>query len=438
MEYLSADKILVVDLSTSEINEEELSEELVEQKIGGAAINKHLYETYADDDPIVIGTGLLTGTLCPGAAAGIITAKSPRSGKLCHSPFTFKVGLELQYAGFDHIVIKGQATKPVFLWIHDGVTDITDAGDVWGKDTWQTTDAWRKAMGEDLIQTLVIGPAGENGSDLAQVCCNYWASGDRFGCGKLFGEKRLKGIALRGMGLLEIADPEEFVDIALELLEDIKDSNDWEGKKGLGDILTEMGAGEVSQWLQPLIHRHSACYNTPYATNSFAFLDLDPSLLAEPDLEDPGFLISDPFAPLGFHKAGFSAEEACRAMKACAQYGIDAAAVAQLCGSTGLNSLRAVTDALPTLSGDIEIPGRGVFSPCCPTQPLFGRFEDADDQAAWWERRQAVAYIFGIHPTFAVMAPDLSEESLLELASVGTELELTEELLDEAVAYLAG
>ena len=50
MENLSADKILVVDLGSSEITEDELSDELVEEKIGGAAIAKHLYEEHADGD----------------------------------------------------------------------------------------------------------------------------------------------------------------------------------------------------------------------------------------------------------------------------------------------------------------------------------------------------------------------------------------------------
>ncbi len=86
MEYLSTDKILIIDLNTAQVEEDELSESLVEKKIGGVGITKYLYEKYQDDDPIVIGTGLLTGTTYPASAAGQITAKSPVSGKLCHCP----------------------------------------------------------------------------------------------------------------------------------------------------------------------------------------------------------------------------------------------------------------------------------------------------------------------------------------------------------------
>ena len=438
MEYLSTDKILVVNLDTRETVEDELSDALVTEKFGGAAVNKYLYDQHADGDPVVIGTGLLTGTLYPATATAVITARSPATGKVCHCPVTLKVGLEMQYAGFDYIVLKGRSETPVFLWVHDGIADITDAAGVWGKDVWETTDAWRKAMGDDLIQTLVIGKAGEEGSDLAQICANYWASGDRWGFGKLFGQKNLKGMAFRGMGLLEIADAEEFVELSLDMLEDLKEGA-FVGKKGVGDICAAIGHPDVAAWLAPLVHRHSACYNTPYPTNTFVYLDEDPQRMDEPDHPEPGFLITDLFGLIGFKAAGLSAKDACTLLKACARYGIDAAAVAELSLAAGRTAVADITASLAGLSGDVSRPGRGVFSPWCPDRPIFGDFQDAQpDPGAWWERRQALAYIFGIHPIFAVMAPEIVQEELLETATVGTALELTTEALENAIADLLG
>ena len=63
---------------------------------------------------------------------------------------------------------KGYLPHPFYLWIHDGVADITDAGDIWGKDVWETTDFLRELVGDDLLQTMMIGKAGENKSDYAQ------------------------------------------------------------------------------------------------------------------------------------------------------------------------------------------------------------------------------------------------------------------------------
>ena len=89
MEYLSSDKIAIIDLTSSEIIEEDLPEEMVEEKIGGVGITTALYKRFESEDPIVLGTGLLTGTLVPGASLSVITAKSPVTGKIypyaCHA-----------------------------------------------------------------------------------------------------------------------------------------------------------------------------------------------------------------------------------------------------------------------------------------------------------------------------------------------------------------
>ena len=436
MEYLSTDKILVIDLNTSEVDEDELAEDLVEEKIGGIGITKYLYEKYEDEDPVVIGTGLLTGTTYPASASGQITAKSPVTGKVCHCPVIYKVGLEIKYSGFDYIVVKGTSDSPVYLWIHDGVADILDASDLWGKDVWETTDELRQFVGDDLLQTMMIGPAGENGSDFAQICYNHWNSPDRFGFGKLFGSKKLKGFAFRGMGMIEVAEPEDFVERSFEILKEVK-KNDFLVKKGLAPILAALGQEGVSEWIAPVTHRHSADYFTPYASNTALFFDEDPAMVEESKKDEPGVLISDVHALLEFKNLGLSAEDAGRALKACAKYGIDPFAVAKFCGKTSLDEIKSSFDSI---SGEIEIPGSGIFTPWCPAEPIFNDFNLSgdDNKLAWWERRQAASMIFGIQPMFALMCPELTEENMLELASLGADMELNQEVLNTVINDILG
>ncbi len=436
MEYLSTDKILIIDLNTAEIEEHDIDESLVEERIGGIGITRYLYEKYQDDDPIIIGTGLLTGTTYPASAAGQITAKSPVTEEVSHCPIIYKVGLEIKYSGFDYIVVKGQSESPVYLWIHDGVADISDATDIWGKDVWETTDSLRSFVGDDLLQTMMIGPAGVNGSDYAQVCYNHWSSPDRFGFGKLFGTKNLKGFAFRGMGMIEVAEPEDFVERSFEILKEIKKSSFLE-KKGIAPILDAMGEEGVEEWIAPVTHRHSADYFTPYATNTALFLDEDPGLLEESNKDEPGVLVSDIFALLSLKKLGLSAIDAGYVLKACAKYGIDPLAVAELSGKTTLEELIQSVDSL---NGEIATSGKGIFTSWCPTGPVFNDFNlsTGDDKNTWWERRQALAMIFGIQPMFALMCPELTEENMLELASIGTELELSQETLDAVIDDICG
>jgi aldehyde:ferredoxin oxidoreductase len=427
MEYLSTNKIAIVDLATSKITDQELDEDLVKEKIGGAGITTALYEQYQNEDPIVLGTGLLTGTLAPASALGMITAKSPLTGKVCHAPFTLYAGLELKYSGFDYVVIKGKSPKPVYLWMHDGVADMSDAKDVWGKDVWASTDAIRELMGDQLIQVLTIGKAGESESDFAQVCINYWASGDRWGFGKLFGQKKLKLVALRGMSLLELSNAEGFVQQCKELLSALK-AGAFAEKRGITEIPVAPGEEDIRKWLAPLVHRHQSCFNTPFPTNTFVFLDEDPGLLKESEKKEPGFLITDLYGLLGFKKLGLSASEACALLRECAKYGIDAVAVAELSQKAGKKKPDEIKKSFSGLKGTLENIGKGTFSPWCPNLGLL-----AND----WERRQAVAYVFGIHPIFALMSPELSEEKLIELANLGTGLGFTSEILDKVIADIS-
>jgi len=427
MEYLSTNKIAIVDLANSKVSDQELDEDLVKEKMGGAGITTALYEQYQNEDPIVLGTGLLTGTLAPASALGMITAKSPLTGKVCHAPFTLYAGLELKYSGFDYVVIKGKSKKPVYLWMHDGVADISDAKDVWGKDVWTSTDTIREGMGDQLIQVLTIGKAGESESDFAQVCINYWASGDRWGFGKLFGQKKLKGVALRGMSLLEVSDAEGFVRQCKELLSALK-AGAFAGKKGIAELSVAIGEEDIQKWLAPLVHRHESCFNTPFPTNTFVFLDEDPKLLKESEKEEPGFLVTDIYSLLGFKKLGLSAADACALLRECARYGIDAVAVTELSQKAGKKKPDEIKKSFSGLKGSLENIGKGTFSPWCPN---FGQ------PAGEWERRQAVAYIFGIHPIFAMMAPELSEEKLIELANVGTGLGFTSETLNKVIADIS-
>ena len=439
MDYLSSDKIAIVDLATSEVYEEELDEDLVMDRIGGVGITTHLFERFREDEPIVFGTGLLTGTLVPGSSLGIITAMNPTTGGVCHAPFCQYAAMEMKYAGFDYVVVKGTSEKPAYLWLHDGIADIQDASDYWSKTPWELTDlqtGLRKEFGDELLQMLTIGQAGEDGSDIAQIMVNCWSSGDRWGFGKVMGEKRLKAIAVRGMGLFEVADPEGFVNICLELISAIKTDGLLAGKKGCIEFPALLGEEDIIEWISPLVHRHSSCFNTPYPTNTFVKYNEDPKILKETSVEEPGFLITDIYGLLGFKNMGLSAEAACRMLDACTRYGVDPAAASAALKDSGKMDLEDLKKELPNLKRP-QAHDTSKFSPWSPPSPLFADFglpADGSKDAQWWERRQAVSYVFGIHPIFSLMVPQLTEEKLIELVNIGADLSVTAEVLDKVIA----
>jgi aldehyde:ferredoxin oxidoreductase len=405
---------LIVDLAAGTTEQVDFVE--AEEAGPGLAAGLALYEKYKDDDPLVFGSGLLAGTPVPAACLGFVLGKSPLSGELATAPLNLFAGAEMKLSGFAMVVVKGKSAKPVYLWLHDGVADILDASALEGKDTWETTDAIRREMGESLIQVISTGPAGEAGSPLASISINYWGSGDTVALGAVMGEKKLKAVALRGLGMLDADEPEAFYTKALELLAGAR------ADKGFGAICQAIGAPDLDPWLEPLTHRVRSCFACPSACSTFVKYNEAPSVLESTDVEEPGMLVTSPAAALWLMQGGWEAEPACRAMEAMAREGIDPVRGARELAAKPLSGTDEINAAVKSLEGSQdagwpagEQPAYGLFGPWAP--PLA-----APDE---WLAANRAAYVLGVCPTY-LMLSGLDLGALLELCgpAAGLELEL--------------
>jgi aldehyde:ferredoxin oxidoreductase len=115
---------------------------------------------------------------------------------------------ELKFAGFDAILIKGRAKRPVYLWIHEGDAEIRDASPIWGKLSKETQDEIRRELRDDRIRIALIGPAGERKVKAACILNELKHVNGRTGLGAVMGSKNLKAIAVRGKKRMEVADEE--------------------------------------------------------------------------------------------------------------------------------------------------------------------------------------------------------------------------------------
>ncbi|MDD1746703.1 MAG: hypothetical protein LUQ16_02970, partial [Methanomassiliicoccales archaeon] len=249
MDLMYTGSVLVVDLSKGETSERDLSDELVGARLGGAAINLVLFEQFQEKEPLVIGSGLFTGTMVPGCALGVATARSPLNGKVMHAPFVNYLGAELKLAGFPFVVIHGRSESPIYLWLHDEIADLLPAQAIWGHDTWRTTDYIREEQGEDRIQVLSIGKAGENRLDTAMAVVDYWSEGDKVGLGKLMGEMNLKAVAARGMGELEVDDPHRTLELCRQSMQAARSR--LKGASGIGSLVPNEDLADLA----PIRHR---------------------------------------------------------------------------------------------------------------------------------------------------------------------------------------
>jgi aldehyde:ferredoxin oxidoreductase len=218
-------KLLRVDLTTGKVDESDEHLRCARDFIGGRGLGARLlWDLYTDAaplapaSPLIFLTGPLTG-LAPGAAHTAVVFKSPNTGiTLGHAVTGAQWGTELKSAGYDGLIVTGQAAKPVYLVVEDNAIASRDADFLWGKGTLETEVLLKNQLGDSRWRVLCIGPAGENLVRFASIQQEYFRSAARGGPGALMGSKRLKAIGVRGHGPIPLAQPQEYATRYAEVL----------------------------------------------------------------------------------------------------------------------------------------------------------------------------------------------------------------------------
>lgn len=210
-------KILRVDLSSGKLQEEPINAKMKRDFIGGRGFGaKMLYDDLkphtdplGDDNEMIFLVGPLCGTNAQSFGRWSIFFRSPLTGTGFSATGGGFLGNELKAAGFDGLIIKGKAEKPVYLWVHDGKYELKDASDMWGLSCDQTHTYIREQLHDPLVRIATIGPSGERLVKMAGVFSDRRAAA-RGGGGAVMGAKNLKAIALRGTARPEVANTEAF------------------------------------------------------------------------------------------------------------------------------------------------------------------------------------------------------------------------------------
>jgi len=238
---LGKQKILNVDLSSGQTSVQEVPTDELKGLLGGRGLAaKILYERLKPGtDPLgpenilIFAPGTFSGTNAPSSGRTTVTCKGPATGFYLKVSGGGHVGAELKYAGYDYIVISGKAEEPVYLWIHNGEIEIRDAGHLWGKGTRETDRLIKNELGDENIQTALIGPAGENKVLFSCIILSLYNSASRGGVGAVMGSKNLKAIAVRGTGALRAADGKGFFKLASDIRK---------------EMATDTSANTMHQW----------------------------------------------------------------------------------------------------------------------------------------------------------------------------------------------
>lgn len=217
MDYFGyAGKELYIDLTDGVIEEKPLNLDMAVRFLGGMGIQQRLLydllkpgtDPYSPENPIIIGSGPLTGTGAPGSPRVMGTTKYPETGAIGSAGGAMRFGFMLKFAGYDHIIITGKAGKPVYIKIVNDDVEICDASHLWGKDIVETTENLWDVYGDCGV--IAMGQAGEHLGNLAQAACDLGSSLGRGGLAGIMGSKNLKALVASGTGSIKIADAERF------------------------------------------------------------------------------------------------------------------------------------------------------------------------------------------------------------------------------------
>ena len=217
--------IAFIDLSKNSIEIAPVPVDLRKKFLGGRGINMYFLSKFYSSDldplsaenPLIFGTGLLSGTLGFGSRMNI-TSKSPESGHLGDSNMGGDFGAELVKAGLSHLVIEGKSPKPVYLVIRNGELEIRDAGKLWGQDTVETQKLIRHELADEKFQVACIGLAGENLVRFSAIRTGMKNSAGRTGMGAVMGSKKLKAVAVRGTLDITVSDQKNYFKYYLKTL----------------------------------------------------------------------------------------------------------------------------------------------------------------------------------------------------------------------------
>jgi len=222
-------KIAYIDLTTGDIQTKPIPLDVRKKFLGGRGLDAYLLYNHTEKgcDPIgpkntlMISGGILTATCASATARTHVMAKSPLTGLLGSANMGGFFAPEMAWAGFHHLVIKGKAKHPVYIYIHNGEIEIRDARDIWGKSVTDSQWAIRDDLGDQEVKCCVCGPAGENLVRFANVMTGIKNSGGRSGMGCVFGSKNLKGVAARGTMDIKIARPAEALEYNKRFIDQI-------------------------------------------------------------------------------------------------------------------------------------------------------------------------------------------------------------------------
>jgi len=256
---------LEIDLATGNIERVETDPKITDLHLGGLGTSVKIHwdrvppetKPFDDENLLIFSTGLFNGTPAFSANRTVVTFVSPQSELLAYPMMGGFWSAELKYAGYDKIVFSNKSPDWVYLWVKDDKVEIRDATHLKGRGALETQDLIREELKEPHAQVAAIGLAGENRCFTASIEQSR-SSASRLGGGAVMGDKKLKAVAVRGTGDVNLARGGEF----MELMQKVTEYINFRNAHPIPDVMTILsGIGSP----QEMVHTDEKWHTESFA-----------------------------------------------------------------------------------------------------------------------------------------------------------------------------
>ncbi len=337
-------KSAYINLSDGEVEILETDAEDLRRFLGGRGVGaKLLYELVgpevdplSPDNVLIFTAGPLAGSPWPTSSRIHVTFRSPLTGAYGYANSGGFFAAELKHAGYDALIVRGRARKPVTLQIFDQDISLRDATELWGATVSETH---RALLGDDLHpragRVACIGPAGENLVLISAIMNDVSRAAARGGPGAVMGSKNLKAIHVRASAKPQI--PSAFRQETKVAVRKLRDDAGLDGLRRDGTLVLmdpKNFSGDQPaknhQFVQvPFIqdvnadafnvylNRHKGCYACPITCSRQSTVDEGPYSV---ELEGPEYETTNALGPMCWIS---NPEAIMYANHLCNEYGLD-------------------------------------------------------------------------------------------------------------------
>ncbi len=193
-----------IDLTTGKVEYKPIPEDWARKYIGARGLGvRYMLDNGPEVDPLspdnllCFMNGPMTGTAANMSGRIAVVTKSPLTGTVTDSHMGGWSAARLRWAGFDALLFKGKAEKPVYAYVSDDTVELRDASEVWGMGVHDTVKHFQKKYGEKDLSVMAIGQAGENKIRFAGWLNEDDRAAGRGGTGAVGGSKNLKAVVVK-------------------------------------------------------------------------------------------------------------------------------------------------------------------------------------------------------------------------------------------------